>query len=255
LSAYPDSYRTKSTSYSSKQPFVPTLFARAGPSVIEIRLIPGVAESELLFVLEVLREVYARVGAPPKIPEVWLYPSQVLLEAHVSEVSLRVGSVYAIAYEAIVYEAVEDRPRIHVCGKCLHPTPAPRGLLAHEAVHSILHPGVEFYLVNLKPGVEIWKAQVAAAAVKDLEVNLILARRGLRWALEELKDYWAQRLPRHCRRPEDFMNSLKAATVWISLGEDPPLCPEASRGVDALLSLLYIKERPWNLVSRVAELI
>ena len=255
MNAYPNSYRTRFTSYSSRQPIPLRLFARAGPSVVEVRLAPGVTESELSFVLEVLDEVYARIGAPPKIPEVWLYPSQALLEAHVAEVSLRAGSVYAIAYEAVVYEALEDRPRIHVCGKCLRFTPASRGLLAHEAVHSILHPGVEFYLVNLKPGVEMWKAQVAAAVVKDLEVNLTLARRGLRWALEELKDYWGQRLPRHCRRPGDFMDSLKAATVWISLGEDPPVCPEATQGVSVLLSLLHIKERPWSLVSRVAELI
>jgi hypothetical protein len=70
-----------------------------------------------------------------------------------------------------------------------------------------------------------------------------------------LKSYWTPRLPERCRRPEDFIDSLKAATVWIALGEEPPVCPEAIRGVEALSSTLRSEGRPWSHVSRVAELI
>ncbi|ALL00861.1 hypothetical protein Pyrde_0811 [Pyrodictium delaneyi] len=234
-------------------------------AVIEHGPIPG---STISIMLNQLRIVYERAepGKKPDYVELHLYQSPLQLAETLTGEALRVGAGVSALYPT-AYEAWTGIPRIHVVPGELAGLEYGAALLAHEAVHSILHPGPSYYLVelprNLPAQQGLLVAHVAATAVKDLEVHVWMAQRGLQEELDALKRYWrySQLVEPRCTLIDEAGDTLRAATVWIALGEDPPVEPPCRETLGRLLQLLdrLAREqraggpRPWSRVSWVAE--
>jgi len=213
--------------------------------------------------LSVLRRVYGAAGGEaPGFVELHLYPSRGVMEAALFRLSAEAGAAVEAGYE-LVYEAWSGVPRIHV------PAEAGRGgffeaLLGHEAVHSVLHAGLGFYLVEppSPSRLGLLAAQLAAAAVKDLEVHGWAALRGLGWLLRGEAGYWEPLLRgMRCGNAGEVGDAARAATVWLAAGGEPPLTPSCRRRLGRVLSLLsallssWLRggERPWTGLGGVAE--
>jgi len=212
--------------------------------------------------LRVLERVY-RVEGPGYV-ELHLYPGRAVMEANLSRLALEAGVAVDAEY-VLVHEAWAGVPRIHV------PLEALSGdffeaMLGHEGVHSVLHGGLEYYMVE-PPGHDaagLLAAQLAATAVKDLEVHGWAAAHGLGWLLEGQKGYWSRILPRlACRGPGELGDALRGSTAWLAAGEEPPLpqgCAERLAPALGLLRELLATwrsggPRPWGRVAEAAGLV
>ncbi|KSW12487.1 hypothetical protein CF15_07130 [Pyrodictium occultum] len=216
--------------------------------------------------LSKLGEVYrrARPGEKPDYVELHLYPSILALAEALEGEALRAGAGVSAAYP-VAYEAWTGIPRIHAVPGELASLPGGLSLLAHEAVHSILHQGPGYYIVRLPRGLPahsgVLVAHAAATVVKDLEVHLWMAERGLAGDLGALRSYWLHSLPREapCTRLTLAGDVLRAATAWIAEGLEPPL-PQGCSSLAPLLGVLQSMAegwrrglRPWGQVDRLVE--
>lgn len=223
--------------------------------------------STLPMLLGELEEVYARAreGERPDYVELHLYQSPLQLAEALEGEALRVGAGVSALYPT-AYEAWTGIPRIHVVPGELAGLEYGAALLAHEAVHSVLHPGPGYYVVALPrrlPAARgILVAHVAATVVKDLEVHLWMAERGLDEDLAAIRRYWlySQLMEPRCALLQEAGDTLRAATAWIAAGAEPPLSGECREALAGLLELLRgLAEgwrsgaRPWSRVGEVVE--
>ena len=121
----------------------------------------------------------------------------------------------------------------------------------------MLHPTIDYYRVEAPAGAPAWAVYAAAAAVKDLEVNTLLARTGLDWALQGLRRYWEPLLRRAECTPQALHDALRASTAWLAERLEPPTppCRPLKAGVEALKRLAGGPGRPWSRVAEVVEAI
>ncbi|HID40853.1 MAG TPA: hypothetical protein EYP33_01715 [Pyrodictium sp.] len=232
-------------------------------AVIEHGPIPG---SMISIMLDRLRIVYERAepGEKPDYVELHLYQSPLQLAETLRGEALRVGARVSALYPT-AYEAWTGIPRIHVVPGELAGLEYGAALLAHEAVHSVLHPGPGYYMVVLPrrlPAAQgILVAHVAATTVKDLEVHLWMAERGLHEDLAAIQRYWlySQLMEPRCAFLQEAGDTLRAATVWIAAGAEPPLGGECRGALAGPLRLLrrlaeeWPRARPWSRVGEVVE--
>jgi len=212
--------------------------------------------------LSVLERVY-RVEGPGYV-ELHLYPDRAVMESNLSRLALEAGVAVEAEY-VLVHEAWAGVPRIHVPQEALGDDFF-EAMLGHEAVHSVLHGGLEYYMVE-PPGSDaagLLAAQLAATTVKDLEVHGWAAAHGLSWLLEGQMGYWSRILPRlACRGPEELGDALRGSTAWLAAGEEPPLSPVCMERLTDALGLLQELlttwrrggPRPWSRVAEAAVLI
>jgi hypothetical protein len=197
--------------------------------------------------------------------ELHLYESLGLLEATLASEAERVGVTVSAAFP-VSFEAWTGIPRLHAAlsgGVYSMSKIEAEALLAHEAMHSILHGSPEYYVVPLAHENPL-AAYAAAATVKDLEANMELWRRSPRYVYG-LQAYWLReyrgQLP--CETVEDTFNTLRASTAWIAASGKPPLARACRERLATPLSLLekmareYRENnvRPWTRVEELAKLI
>ena len=215
---------------------------------------PGVDGAVVERLLGVLARVYSMGG--PELVEARVYRSLETMEAWLAGEEQRLGVVVAARFP-VSHEAWTGVPRIHLAVDPLY-TSLNRfadPLTGHEALHALLHGSLEYYLSE--PGLDPLAFYVAATTLKDLEVHVEMSRRRLSDMLQGLRGYWLHEQPPPWSPPQDpgeLLDTLKASTVWIALGERPPLTPEAQRPLKPLLAelerlageMLAGAGRPWS---------
>ncbi len=189
--------------------------ARVGDTLVEAVLYGSVGGEELGAALRLLGEAYADGG--PGLVELRLYPDEALMEAVVSGLAAEAGVAAGAGFELFAHEAWSGVPRIHAVAPALLRGPMYEALFVHEAVHSLLHGSLEYYMAE--PGVDAFLYYVAATTVKDLEVHGYMARRGLLGRLRLLQGYWLRVLG---EGGYSVLDVLRALTVWAAVGEGPP---------------------------------
>lgn len=240
---------------------------RLGGTVVAVHVYGAGLEDFEDWSLEVLQGVYQTAGSEaPGLVELHLYPDHATMEAVLSVEARRAGVVIDASY-LVMHEAWTGIPRIHASLELLHrPQLQARSLLGHEAVHSVLHGGLEYYVLELPATGPLGAvaAQVAATAVKDLEVHEWSRRRGLKWLLEGQREYWGPVLPGlTCGSVEELGDALRASTAWLVEGMNPPLSPWCRKHLEPLWGALeeLLEEwrsgtgRPWRHASGVARLV
>lgn len=193
----------------------------AGTSIVVVDH-DGVGEDRAEEVLEPLKSVYSVEG--PDLVELHLYRDLASLSLELSRAGAEAGVVLN-AFFPVAFEAWSGVPRVHVAVRDALETLGGRVyrvFLVHEAVHSILHGGVEYYVLEYTGNP--LASYLAATSLKDLEVHGYMALKGFTRELAVLKEYWAGVLG-SVWQPysiEEFFDVLRAATVWVALGEEPP---------------------------------
>lgn len=204
-------------------------------------------------IVTTLRRVYERVGGEG-FAELVLHGSREAMEAFLRREAERLGVVVDASFP-VVHEAWTGVPRIHVVPQELRRLgDVGRAFLVHEAFHSILHGSLEYYVVTLPSSDEAsWlAAYIAATSIKDLEVHIYMKRYGFDQELLLEKDYWEKTLGKkwRCNNLEALGDVLRAATIWIALGEEPPLSRGCSSKVGAVIKLyeelIHLDKRPWS---------
>ncbi len=242
--------------------------ARLGSTRVAVYTHGSVPGSFVEECLGVLREVYLAAegrGEHPGFVELHVYGDRGLLRAFLSEEASRLG-VSVDAEFVVMHEAWTGVPRIHV------PLEARgsrwfRPLLGHEAVHSVLHGSLAYYVVEApEPSRRgLLAAYAAAATVKDLEVHTWAAMAGLRWLLEGMRAYWLREArlgEMACSSLEELFDAARAATAWIAEDLEPPLPRRCRVALEPLLGLLRSaarewlegRGRPWERVGEAARL-
>jgi len=177
-------------------------------------------------IASVLEEFYSRAESAG-------YETPLLVEVHIykdSTHAFRVLEVEAVDIGVIalgsfiaMHEAWRGWPRIHVGLKELTVLQEGtiRGIILHEAGHSILHGSLKYYLIPLAPIQELvgpeapLAAWLASTAVKDLEVAKLLVELGY---IREAIDYASYSLESsrdvRCR---DLIGLLELAKVLAPL--------------------------------------
>lgn len=210
-------------------------------------------------VLGPILSVYKREG--PELVEIHLYRDISRLTLELSDSESRAG-VGVSAVFPITYEVWSGIPRIHIAiQEALegHDREVTKALLVHEAIHSVLHNSLEYYL--LEHGVNPVVFYVAATSIKDLEVHGYMALKRFNAELNMLKKYWTSSLGEEWQQPltlEELFNVLKAMSVWVALGKEPPLSKDSSsvlrrvaeHQVELLRRWRSLGVRPWH--SRLA---
>ena len=175
---------------------------------------------EASWILEVLEKAW-RHGAP-LIVEAHFYPDPASAASGLALLAARVGALVEAVYEAAMHEAWDGVPRLHLVVSELESMPRPdaEALLVHEAMHALLHGGLEYYLL---PG---WAADprvyyAAATAVKDLEADAEMARRGFQGLLERLAARLAPGAGGCPSTLEGLLDSLRHAAAQVALGRSP----------------------------------
>lgn len=240
---------------------------RLGGTLVAVHVYGAGLEDFENWSLQVLQEVYqAADGEAPGLAELHLYPDRATMEAVLALEARRAGVIVDASYLAM-HEAWTGIPRIHASLELLrYSSIQARSLLGHEAVHSVLHGGLEYYVLELPTASRLGAvaAQVAATAVKDLEVHEWSRRRGLSWLLAGQREYWSPVLPKlACNSVEELGDALRASTAWLVEGMEPPLSPQCRRHLEALWEALTRlleewrrgAERPWSRASTVAQLV
>ncbi len=208
-------------------------------------------------IVAALRRVYERVGGDGFI-ELIIHGSREAMETFLRQEARRLGVVVDASFP-VVHEAWTGVPRIHVVPRELRQLGnVGKAFLVHEAFHSILHGSLEYYVVTLPSKEEVsWlAAYIAATSIKDLEVHMHMKRYGFREELLLEKNYWEKTLGNKwgCSSPEELGDVLRAATIWIVLGEKPPLSEECSGKIEPLIKLYEeltrLDKRPWNHLDR-----
>ena len=230
------------------------LYRLPGGSRVVVWSEPGVDGEAVSRLLRVLARVYSMGG--PELVEARLYRSLETMETWLAGEEQRLGVVVAARFP-VSHEAWTGVPRIHVAVDPLY-TSLDRyadPLIGHEAIHALLHGSLEYYLSE--PGLNPLAFYIAATTLKDLEVHVEMRRRRLSDMLQGLKGYWLHEQPPPWsppHSPEELLDTLKASTVWIALGEQPPLTPKAKRLLEPLLAelerlareMLAGAGRPWS---------
>ncbi|BEP17212.1 hypothetical protein PYJP_05640 [Pyrofollis japonicus] len=233
---------------------------RVGGWVLAVR--GGTANAE--GVLSVLKRVYERVGGEGFV-EIIFYESREEMEAFLRREAARVGVVVDASFP-IMHEAWTGTPRIHLVPRELEGLGrVGKAFLVHEAFHSVLHGSLEYYIVALPSGettVDSWTAAyIAATSVKDLEVHLAMEKHGFGEELLAERGYWGQVLGGEwrCSSPEELSDVLRAATIWIVLGDEPPLstcCGETVGDIVAFYKALARGPgRPWSRVGEAVAMV
>ncbi len=208
-------------------------------------------------IIATLRRVYERVSGEDLV-ELIIHESREAMETFLRQEAERLGVVIDASFP-VVHEAWTGVPRIHVVPQELRQLgDVGKAFLVHEAFHSILHGSLEYYIVTLPGSDEAsWlAAYIAATSIKDLEVHMHMKRYGFKEELLLEKNYWEKTLGNKwgCSSPEELGDVLRAATIWIVLGEKPPLSEECSGKIEPLIKLYEeltrLDKRPWNYLDR-----
>ena len=204
-------------------------------------------------IVATLRRVYERVGGEGFV-ELIIHESREAMETFLRQEAGRLGVAVDASFP-VVHEAWTGVPRIHVVPQELRQLgDVGKAFLVHEAFHSILHGSLEYYVIALSSSDEAgWlAAYIAATSIKDLEVHIHMKRHGFNEELFLEKDYWEKTLGNEwgCGSPEELGDVLRAATIWIVLGEKPPLSRECSEKIEPLIKLYgelaRLDKRPWS---------
>lgn len=204
-------------------------------------------------IIAALRRVYERVGGEGFV-ELIIHESREAMETFLRQEADRMGVAVDASFP-VVHEAWTGVPRIHIVPKELRQLgDVGKAFLVHEAFHSILHGSLEYYVVTLPSSDDAgWlAAYIAATSIKDLEVHMYMKRYRFDEELLLEKDYWERTLGNEwrCSSPEELGDVLRAATIWIVLGEEPPLsreCPGKIKGLIKLYEeLARLDKRPWS---------
>ncbi len=223
-----------------------------GTSLVVIR--HGIVDVEPL--ISVLAEVYSRVDGPDYV-ELHVYENRTFMENILVNEAVSLGVVVNAAY-TVMHEAWRGYPRIHVVSKEFSPEKLEhKALLVHEAMHSILHGGLEYYLVSVpKTLLDLLGSDaflvyhIAATIVKDLEVHMLMKQVGYEDLLLLLTK------PSDCSSIEGVSDFLKAATALIVLGEVERLgvCAKLfAKSISKLKELVKGSKRPWERLAEFAS--
>ncbi len=210
-----------------------------------VEIVGNVEKCFVEMLLHALRDVYCSVGADIYV-ELLVYASRSEKLARLSSEARELG-VVAFGDFKTLHEAWRGYPRIHVSVEDLRDMDSEvvKALVAHEAMHSVLHGTVSSYVVYI-PREMIEKATemdlldelyavayLLASTIKDLEVHREMVRRGLRKYLELYAEFCASQLSETCCAencdPIEIANSLKLLTPFYVLSRDPPRCSELLR--------------------------
>jgi hypothetical protein len=224
-----------------------TRLVRVGNTKIIVVYHDYIEESRVEAVLGPILSVYKREG--PELVELHLYRDVSRLTLELSESESRAG-VSVSAVFPITYEVWSGIPRIHVAiQEALeeHDRETSRALLVHEAVHSVLHNSLEYYLSEHSVDPVVF--YVAATSIKDLEVHGYMALKKFNAELNVLKKYWTNSLGEEWQQPftlEELFNILKAMSVWVALGEKPPLSKDSFSVLRRVLEYQAELLRQWR---------
>jgi len=208
-----------------------------------------VSWSRLEDVISCLRSAYSSAGGGTV--ELHLYSSVDLMQATLEERASEEGVAVAASFPA-VFEAWTGLPALHIPVEVVGLSSEEWcSMLVHEAIHSILHDSINYYLYE--PIADPLEYYIAATSVKDLEVHAYMHKRGLARHLVVLRGYWLREIPHRVETVEDLFNVLKAATAWTCCGMEPPLnyssIPALRRllhwQTDAAGAWLRGGDRPW----------
>ena len=151
-------------------------------------------------VRSLLSEFYDRVLTgglkAPVLVEVYIYEDTGKMRSYMETESLEAG-VSVIGLYPLSHEAWRGWPRIHIDYSMVRGMEGNtlRALLLHEAGHSVLHGGIEYYIVSANPPEELTLDEalralyLASTAVKDLEVATLLHRLGYQGELRRYAEY------------------------------------------------------------------
>jgi hypothetical protein len=126
----------------------------------------------VLWILNTIKEAYM-LGESPEVLELHLYQDSSMLQTVVEELGYNPTRIESIA----LHEALEGTPRLHIAlGQGIYTLykPEAEALIAHEAMHAILHSSPQHYQASST-------AQfIALSILRDLEANHELLRRKLK---------------------------------------------------------------------------
>jgi len=209
--------------------------------------IHGEASRELVdLCLEALKEVYCSTNTEV-FAELHLYASR-SEKLRFMESEARELGVAAFGDFKTLHEAWRGYPRIHVSQDDVSDLDREtlEALVAHEAMHSVLHGTPASYIISLPPHlIEVaeeggWledlyvATYMLAAAIKDLEVHREMASIGLEKHLRRYTEFVESQLREACCDPSrcsiaELAETIKLLTPYVALGTEPPACLELYR--------------------------
>ncbi len=216
------------------------MIVRACRSSIAVHELGEVDEDLKALCIETLENVYCSLDAEV-FTELILYATREeklrFLESEAAELGVLVVGDFKT-----LHEAWRGYPRIHVSQEDVKDLPKDfvEALVAHEAIHSVLHGSPTSYLVYLPPSLiefasqwlsmeEIYVlAYVVSAAIKDVQVHRAMASRGLVRYLEAYARFCASQLSSEdCREGASvtsIANAIKLLTPFAFVDLEPPAC-------------------------------
>ena len=162
---------------------------------LKIYKVGSVPEAFIRGVEGILSDFYNKVLTgglkTPVLVEVYVYENTERLRRELERESLEAG-VSVIALYSLSHEAWRGWPRIHIDYSMVRGMEGNtlKALLLHEAAHTVLHGGIEYYVVSANPPEDLPASEalravyIASTVVKDLEVALLLKELGYKRELE-----------------------------------------------------------------------
>jgi len=232
---------------------------------VYVEIVGNVDPRTLESILQPLRDVYCVTNVDAYV-ELVVYGSRSEKLARLEREARELG-VVAFGDFKTLHEAWRGYPRIHVSLEDLADLSEDvvKALVAHEAMHSVLHGTLASYLVYIPPqmieraidGSYLEKlyavTYLLASAIKDLEVHREMKRRGLVKYLELYARFCDEQLRSTCCKPGcsavEIANALKLLTPFHVLDREPGTCCDLMRS-DLFRKLV---DTPLDRVHEVAE--
>ena len=201
---------------------------RLGKAAIYIEVVGGVPQEFVSTILSVLEEAYTLFDEVPDLVEVYIYEDSNRLLQSLYRAAIELG-VTAIGAYPVSHDAWFGWPRIHIDYSACRDLDMEvlKALLIHEATHTVLHGNIQSYTVTLaRVPQEFRKPEMiylASVAVKDAEVFMYLARKGLkRYAEAYLRFVEPEIRGVRCKNIEEVLELAKLLTpcTVIRCGEN-----------------------------------
>lgn len=237
---------------------------------LRIHRVGEIPESFTDIVRYLLSEFYDKVLTgglrAPVLVEVYIYEDTERMRRNLEKESLESG-VSVIGLYPLSHEAWRGWPRIHIDYSMVRGMEGNtlRALLLHEAGHSVLHGGVEYYIVSANPpeGLTLEEAlkavYSASTTVKDLEVATLLYRLGYKEELIAYTRFTASQVPSvECDSLIERLELAKLLAPLVPLGievGDLPLSGKCKTMARYIIDIMRKLNDPGSLDEKISKLI
>ncbi len=199
-------------------------------TIIKCKTYGEVPSNFVDFVIRTLRSFYELVGEGPILVEVLIYGSSSDKITSLIHEANNLGVLVLGLDYVTLHEAWSGWPRIHIdFGACKElSNDIVEALIVHEAVHSILHGSIQYYMINVD-NIPEWVSPedflklmyTSVAAVKDYEVCTYLRRKGLIKYVKKYSEFVINEMKKHeCLSIQDLLMMLKLITSLLCINEN-----------------------------------